>query len=445
MRAHRWTPLAELAVVLTLFLAGLWLFGQAATRVPFQVDEDAYVVRSRYFSLLFLERNLHWRQWGDSFHTHTQPMLTNYVVGAGLWLQGYDPDNLRVVPAYDPSKSADENRARLRRVDWDLLSRARTIMVPIAAAIGVLLYLLGRVLAGPIAGLAAAGLALASPLSQEHLVQARSEPVLMLFALLTLLLAVLGARRGGDGGLPLRWAVAVGLALGLAFSSKLTATMSVLATVAWAALAASLAALRPTGPGPRWREVWRATRGWLLALAIAVGVFVGSNPHLYRGPLQHTLHLYQNRVREMQGQQDDVPRRAVHGPIDGVGRVLSASLVSQTATGSRWVPLELVLAVLGVAVLLRAAGAALRRGVLQAEGLVLLTTLFYFVGIGLVLPLDWSRYYVPTLLFGTLLSGVGLTAMVGWLRTARAGVAGRRILGQGWAEPDSATFARTEG
>jgi hypothetical protein len=75
---------------------------------------------------------------------------------------------------------------------------------------------------------------------------------------------------------------------------------------------------------------------------------------------------------------------------------------------------------------------------------VLLTTLAYFSGVGLVLPLDWSRYYVPTALLGTLLSGIGLAALVGRLAALRAGLPDRRALRTAWVEPDAATLARTE-
>src|SRR5215208_6273580 len=198
---------------LAILIAGLWVFSTAAKTRPFHRDESRSILASRYFGYLFLERDLARPEWGDGPQTHGQPMLMRYLIGGRLWAGGYDLDALP--SPYDSDKSLQENRREGRVPDATLLAAARAPMVALAAGAVTLLYLLGRVLGGVAAGLAAATLALGSPFSQTYLVRAKQEAPLVFFLMLTLLVGVLGIRRGREGGLPTGWAVALGVALGL--------------------------------------------------------------------------------------------------------------------------------------------------------------------------------------------------------------------------------------
>src|SRR5207244_3201409 len=106
--------------------------------------------------------------WGDSESTHTQPMLTNFLVGGWLWVRGYDARRIRVVPPYDHARSPQENSQRVEQVDYPLLAAAREPMVPLGAALAVALYALARLLGGRVAGLVSVALALGSPLVREY-------------------------------------------------------------------------------------------------------------------------------------------------------------------------------------------------------------------------------------------------------------------------------------
>jgi hypothetical protein len=97
--------------------------------------------------------------------------------------------------------------------------------------------------------------------------------------------------------------------------------------------------------------------------------------------------------------------------------VFGGSLVLATASGSRGLPVEAGLALIGFASL----AAATWRGVretrqLPPEGLLLLTTLVYFFGISAGLLLAWPKYILASFLLGTLLSGVGFVALLDRLR-----------------------------
>jgi len=228
------------------------------------------------------------------------------------------------------------------------------------------------------------------------------------------------------------------VAPGLALAAKLTAVLSLAAVLAWGLLVAALAARSPanvedvelaTPPalGSHLARAWVAGRGWALALAAAVGVFVMSNPHLYPNPVRHTGHLFQTRAEIMRGQQGRVPPpNGVYDPLDRASYLLRGGLVDGTLTGSRGRPLEAALAPLGAATLLVANRRGWRPpGQIPAEGLVLVVALAYCIGIGAFLTVRWDRYLVPTLIIGTLFSGLGLSAMIRWLSAIALRLKGR--------------------
>ncbi|MDP8923658.1 MAG: hypothetical protein M3O34_12355, partial [Chloroflexota bacterium] len=200
MRKPLWRLLGEVGVAAAVLVAGLWVLGDSAKRVEMHGDEVVAIMATPYFEYLFIRRDVHREEWHDEGHAvHTHPMISRYIMGGWLWVQGY---NQRRLPerTYRSSLSPEENRRQGRVPSQALLAHARTPMVASGAGAILVLYLLGRALAGVPAGLVAAGLALGSPLAQEHLVRARPDPPFALFFLLTLLLGVLGARRRHDGG-----------------------------------------------------------------------------------------------------------------------------------------------------------------------------------------------------------------------------------------------------
>jgi hypothetical protein len=403
---------------LIVFGAAIWVFASAAGDLPFNGDEIDYIGNARYFNYLFLEHDIENPAWDDNYWTHTQPMLTRYVVGGWLWVRGYDL-NTMPFPYYDFDVSLEENVREGRVPERALINDARLPSVVFAAGAATLLYLLGRILSGALAGLTASLLMIINPLARQHMATATPEALLCFLLLLTLLLAVLGARSSQTSRLPALWALAVGLALALALQTKLTATFSLSAIGTWGIGVALLAWLRARGPwGDRLRQSWLAGRGWLIAVAVAVIVFMAGNPHLYPDPVRHTAHLFEQRAEEMQFQREWRPEWVTHGPLDRVRYVLGGSLVM---TGERldgdpsaWrgLPLAALLAPVGVlALIIRGWQVWREQRRLPIEGLVLITALAYFAGIAAGIHMYWPRYLVPTTLLGALFSGLGLAVL----------------------------------
>jgi hypothetical protein len=235
---------------------------------------------------------------------------------------------------------------------------------------------------------------------------------------LVLLFAVVGARRSGNGRLPVGWAVACGVALGLALSSKHTAILSLAALLGWGLLVATWDASRAGSTSFRMRLIsgWRAARGWVLAAVVGFGVFVLANPHFYPNPPLHLWHIVEARRQVIREHQQNQSRQAIYSRLERARLVFGRALNDDTASGSRGLPLEAALVPLGAAVLLLTTVRGARRtGHLPVEGLVLLTVAVYFVGISAGLYVDWERYFLPSLLVGLILSGVGTSAVLGQL------------------------------
>src|SRR5437016_5208386 len=123
MRMRFWPLLTETVPLLGVVVVSFWVFSSAATTTRFHLDESGALWQSRYFSYLFLERDLTKPEWGDNFVTHTQPMLTRYILGGWLWAHGYDL--FKMPRPYVWDKSLEDNRVTGRVPGEALLRQAR--------------------------------------------------------------------------------------------------------------------------------------------------------------------------------------------------------------------------------------------------------------------------------------------------------------------------------
>jgi hypothetical protein len=402
-----WTTMPRLLRLLAevvLALAVLAAAGSAFfnSKVKIDSDEAEWIGTTRYFQLYFVEHDVSAQSWPDDYWTRTQPMVVRYVLGGWLWLQGYDLKSLD--PTYDYTRNAAENRKAGLAPSDQLLADARVPMRALAALSVLMLYLVVRVLAGPIGGLVAAGLAMGSPYLQEHLVRAKAESTLMFLLLATLLVAVVGIRRGGGKRWPsLGWGIATGVLLGLAFGAKLTTILAIVAIGVWGAWAC-LSAWRWTDRGGGGRP-WV----WPLAVLVTTGlVFLASNPFLWPDPIGRTWLLFDNRREEMARQQVNLPSRAVYG-LDRRAELVWDRSVSNDAWGPSRLnqPVEAVLTVIGAGWL--AFRAASRRP--TALTLVFLWSASIWIGVTVGLGFLLQHYFVPTAMTADLLGGLA----AGWL------------------------------
>jgi hypothetical protein len=161
-------------------------------------------------------------------------------------------------------------------------------------------------------------------------------------------------------------------------------------------------------------------------LGVAAVVFVATNPHLYPNPWRHTQHLFDNRSTVMDIQRGEYPQWAAGNLAQRLSYVAVGSVVLRSTPDYgdtavwRGLPLAAGLAPLGtLALLLRARTRWRERRQLATDLLVVGTALVYFAGVTVTIHMYWPRYLVPTILFASLLAGVGLQALVEWVRAWR--------------------------
>lgn len=413
-RSSRRASIVTLGGVLGVFLLALAVLAWEAASAPFEADEADYVATSRYFGYLFLQGDVTRDEWGSNHWTRTQPPLTRYVVGAWLTAHGYDLETMN--QPYVSTASSYEVNVRKGRVPTDdVLAAARQPMVLFGAGAVVLLYLLGSLAAGPLAGLAAVALALSSSFLRYTLVHAWAEAILAFFLLLGAYLAVVGVRRTVEGGRWLAWGVGLGVALGLASSTKLTGLVGAPILLGVAGLLAVVGSRggRALGPAERGRLLgWAASAVATMALLIVM-----LNPYLWRGPVSGLVGMLEQRREEMAFQQKQWPEYAV---LDLRDRPWLTA-VGSTRVGP-WgdlplaaVPIGLGLAALGIAAALRSLVQQVRagQGVDPGPPMLLAWLAGYTLAIVAGLGLSYPRYFLPACLLLLPFMGAGVVTLLG--------------------------------
>jgi hypothetical protein len=421
--ARRWqvrrATIAEAILVVALAVSAVVVLYQQALRQPFSVDESRWIATSRYFWITFVERDLLGPAWQPGYIVLTHPPVARYVIGLGLALQGWSPDELN--GRYDTDRSRDFNRRAGNIPTRELLNDARKVVLLFAVGATMLLYPIGRSLAGPVAGAAAVVLALAHPLLSTLWTRALAESVLAFFCLLAFWLATRLIDLTQANRRRFVWAAGLGASVGLATATKLSGALAGVGLALYVLLDRAVAWWRDrtlTGLGP-----------WLDAGLVAMLVFILVNPLLYPNPAVRTVMLFEHRRDEMEQQAIGTPRLAI--PHD-VG-VRAATMVRRTFRD--WgtfetrlgLPLDAPLAGLGLAATLLATWRSIRRHQpLGPPTLLLCWTVAVYAVSTVNLGFDSSHYFAPPATVAVLLQAFALGTVV----TAVARLAQRRLQSQ---------------
>jgi hypothetical protein len=426
----RWLDPVLVVVVLAIATA---VYVPTAARVGYNTDEGQFIAASEYFDVAFIRHELTGPLWAPNYYVLTQPMLSRFILGAGIRFAGLTPPPLdihhreaEVDPAtrgrylqretYRDERPLAEER-RIDRPSNAVLQAARLPMVVLATLATGLLYLVGRVLAGPLAGLIAVGLALSNPTMLTLLPRAHAEAPLYFGTLASLLLGLLAAR-----AIPRRasiWlGVACGVMIGLAISVKLTAVLLAAALLAYAGVA-FLVWL----PG-RFLIAAVAWRWSMLGILVSMLVMVALNPFLYPNPPDRMRQMFDFRQQEMFGQAALSENEALPpGLASRMPILIERTLIELATLRARLgPPLDLPLVVLGLLTLgYRVARARTPDRLLGPETLMLLFCTVTTIGLAWNIGIDWARYYVPLLTLTSVIVGIGAVTVLNLLvRIARA-------------------------
>ena len=412
----------HILAALSIFVAALVVLSFEAGRAAFEGDEADYVSTSRYFGYLFLQRDVGREEWGDNHWTRTQPPLTRYIIGAWLWARGHDLESLNQ-PYVSTASSVEVNRRKGRVPDDRVLADARQPMVLLGAAAIALLYPLAAALGGPLAGLTTAGLALSSSFIRYTVVHAWAEAPLAFFLVLSAVVATYGASRAVARREWKGWAIALGVALGLASATKLTGAVGAFATVAWGLTRAAVVGRRAGAVREPPLRCARSLIDWTVAsVSIALLVFLAVNPYLWRGPIKGVLGMVEERGEEMAAQQRQWPEYAVLDARERPFLTLAGSLrVGPRADSSAAVLINLLLVVVGAAKLVALARAGgVPPGGWPALGMLLSWLGAYLLAISSGLGLSYPRYFLPSCLLLLPFAGLGLATLLGLGKLKRA-------------------------
>jgi hypothetical protein len=408
---------AEVLLVLAVTVVAASVFGRAQAKQA--GDEANWVGTARYFLVLFVRHDISAEAWPDDHWTRTQPMVPRYIMGGWLWARGYEYESLD--PYFDHTKKWFTNVRDGKAPTEPILTEARIPMRALTVVAAVLMYGVVRVMAGPVGGVAAALLFCGSSYVPLHMVRAMGEPPLIAFLLAALFVSLVAIKRGGAGWPGVGPGVLAGVLLGLAFASKLTTVIAIVAVIAWGswAVVGSLVARHL-----RMFDAWQGSVGarrlaWSAGVvAVALVTFVATNPYLYHDPIGRLWLLFANRQVEMAEQAAIDPTRAVESLSESVRLVWKYSLVEDTWAHDRlrW-PLEAVLAVVGFAWLV-ARAVRLQPG---ADAFMLLWVLGFWCGVTVGLGYVLDHYFLPTATMGLILGGlaVGWSARLAWTGARR--------------------------
>lgn len=417
---------ADVGVALALFIIAAVVLLQTAETVPFHGDESEWISAGRYFTFVFLDHDVTSQVWRPSWLNRDQPPLGRYIIGGIVWASGTDPDKVNRTYAWERDYEANLREGRVP--DASILQPVRRTMAIVGATSIVLLFVAGRLVGGTVVGAVAGLVATMSPLLQSYFVQARTEALLAFFSTLALVALLAFARRYQERGELPAAAWNVGLILGLALATKLTAALAIVGACA----CGGVAALARIGKAPQ--EVVR-----LLAWSAATGllatfVWVAVNPFLWPDPIGRTWSMLtqQQAIMVEQGTQFGNP---VEEALPGrVLLMIRRSFVENSTPAFDYgaprgseplirrtfselptlfgVSAELALAAIGLGALLRRVATVWWSGARHGPETALLWWLAaHLLGIAANLSLDWPRYYVPTAFYGALLIGLGVQAI----------------------------------
>jgi len=405
--------IAEVLLVLVLAATAIVVLYQQAQRQSFSVDESRWIATSRYFWITFVDRDVLGPAWQPNYIVLTHPPVARYIIGAGLALQGWSPDDLN--GRYDTDRSRDFNRRAGNIPSRELLNDARNVVLLFAVVATLLLYPIGRSvggalgwgLAGPLSGVTAVVLALAHPLLATVWTRALAESVLAFFCLLAIWFAIHLARASGGSRTRFGWALGLGLSVGLATATKLSGSLVAAGLVLYVAARQALRLWqerRLVGLGP-----------WIDAGLAAVLFFVVVNPLLYPNPAWRSVLLFEHRRDEMEQQALGTPRLAIPNDVT----VRAAMMYRRTFLDwgtfeARFgLPLDAPLAAIGLGVVAFVTWRAIRRREsLGPPTLLLCWTAAVYVVSTVNFGFDSSHYVAPLATVAVLLQAVALAALV---------------------------------
>ena len=387
--------------IITIALVSILVPGIADTESRYFGDESYWVpVSVQAFRTAFVERDLDHPFWFDSswlsIFVSRHPQISKYIIGAGTYLAGYHD-----VPVlwYDYRQDLAWNKAHGRVLPPEIIGAARLSVALTGALCGAFLYWLGVQVAGPVTGILAVVLFIATPVVWDYARFAMLDIPALMFGLLALNLgirAVIALRTGSaNAG---AWIAACGAACGAAVGAKLNALLIPGICV----LAIGLTSVAHQHQSDRYTLI----SGVVSLLLWTWVVFFLSNPGLYSHPVAGIQHML------------DMSRIVASGefaPLPTLASRISAvwtSLGDGGYIGSGGLPGSRLWLIIGAISLTRALLQRQPGAHLSALSVIALWGGVSFVGITLWISQNADRYYLPLAPIVALLQAYGIIEII---------------------------------
>ncbi|MBN1128948.1 MAG: phospholipid carrier-dependent glycosyltransferase [Chitinispirillaceae bacterium] len=408
-------PRRALAVEIALVVLSCSVFlvmgmGKRAS-APFHIDEAHKIAETFYYTLFFKERAFSSPDWNSDFYARTNPPVAKYIMGAILDLRGHRQNDRALQDHFERLWQDPQRLARL--VPHGLLMDARAVSVVFGVLTLLMIYLTGRFCGAPLAGATGALLLAAHPLFAGHATIALTDTILLFFMSAAAPVAIIMLRllrpQTAASRLP-RWC---GPAAGVLLCSLVVAgaagTKLNGALAGFLVVSVLLVAMVRAGLQKRSGAIF----AHLLAIAgitvCSVALFVVLNPFLYGAPFQKIVQTFAVYDDWMLKQAIDPGR-----PLWGMAQKIAA-----IAYFNFWLP-QSVVKVPGGALMFMAFLMGMsflcrevftnpgNRGRREGPVVVLMMTALYGMGIGLWIPVNWDRYFLPLAPIIALCCGFGL-------------------------------------
>jgi hypothetical protein len=414
----RWRWAVEVVILAAVLAATVLALRGPSAEQSFSVDESRWISTSRYFWITFVEHDLFGPAWQPNYIVYTHPPVARYLIGFGLWLQGWSPDQLN--GRYDSLEGRLYNERMGNVPSPDLLAAARRVTFVFAVASVALIYIVARQLGGRVAGIAATVLALVNPLLTTVWTRALAESIVAAFGLLALALAVTAmphvATLGKRAWLPLT----LGATLALSAATKLNGGLGAIGLAAFAVVQQGLAVAETRRT--------RGLRAWIDAAMMAIVLFVAVNPLLYATPVERAVSLIRHRHDEMEFQRSVFTKDAVPDELSArIGRVAWRAFEDYaTPPGPLPVSPDVVLVSVGIGVLAWRSIVDSRRRFAGPALLMLCWVVATYLVVTPNLGFDSSHYFAPLVALNVIVGGVAVAVMLRGVWRAVQAVSDRR-------------------
>ena len=205
MSQRKWlTFCLELIFVFVIIIGGFKTLEKGKYLPVYDSDEVSWIFTGYYFNLYFLHFDLFHPDW-DDYEAFDQPPLAKYIVGGGMFLNGYTIDSLEpkrfinsMIPLVNPQKAFDEVTPKVPNPKV-VIPSLRSVIFGFAFLSLILIYIFLRTSYGILPAFITTSLIVCNPIFTLVSTRILADPILLFFFALLILLCALYSKSQSNG------------------------------------------------------------------------------------------------------------------------------------------------------------------------------------------------------------------------------------------------------